>query len=46
MRKIPFKVSAKTARLFGRENVSNAEGAIAELVTVRDHRLRHGAKCM
>ena len=32
MKKLPFKVSAKTARLFGRENVSNAEGAIAELI--------------
>ena len=32
MTKIPFKVSARTARLIGRENVSNAEGAIIELV--------------
>ena len=32
MTKIPFKVSAKAARLIGRENVANAEGAIAELV--------------
>ncbi|MDA8427665.1 MAG: ATP-binding protein [Geobacteraceae bacterium] len=30
--KIPFKVSARTARLIGRENVANAEGAIIELV--------------
>ena len=30
--KIPFKVSARTARLIGRENVSNAESAIIELV--------------
>lgn len=30
--KLPFKVSARTARLIGRENVSNAEGAIIELV--------------
>ena len=30
--KIPFNVSARTARLIGRENVSNAEGAIIELV--------------
>lgn len=29
---IPFKVSARTARLIGRENVSNADGAIIELV--------------
>ena len=29
---IPFNVSARTARLIGRENVSNAEGAIIELV--------------
>lgn len=29
---IPFKVSARAARLIGRENVSNAEGAIIELV--------------
>lgn len=32
MTKIPFKVSARTARLIGRENVANAEGAIIELV--------------
>ena len=32
MRNLTFKVSAKTARLFGRENASNAEGAIAELI--------------
>tara|TARA_B100001964_G_scaffold63093_1_gene71860 strand:+ start:626 stop:3154 length:2529 start_codon:yes stop_codon:yes gene_type:complete len=30
--KIPFKVSARTARLIGRENVANAEAAIIELV--------------
>ena len=28
----PFTVSARTARLIGRENVSNAEGALIELV--------------
>ncbi|AKB81443.1 hypothetical protein MSBR3_0865 [Methanosarcina barkeri 3] len=32
MTRIPFKVSARTARLIGRENVANAEGAIIELV--------------
>ena len=32
MKRLPFKVAAKTARLFGRENVSNADGAISELV--------------
>jgi signal transduction histidine kinase len=32
MTKIPFKVSARTARLIGRENVSNADGAVIELV--------------
>lgn len=32
MRNIPFNVSARTARLIGRENVSSAEGAIIELV--------------
>ncbi|CAN2044253.1 ATP-binding protein [Candidatus Magnetomoraceae bacterium gMMP-1] len=32
MSKIPFTVSARTARLIGRENVANAEGAIIELV--------------
>ncbi|WML42640.1 sensor histidine kinase [Neobacillus sp. PS3-40] len=32
MVKLPFKVSARAARLIGRENVSNAEGAIIELV--------------
>jgi len=30
--KISFKVSARTARLIGRENVANAEAAIIELV--------------
>lgn len=32
MREIPFNVSARTARLIGRENVSSAEGALIELV--------------
>jgi signal transduction histidine kinase len=32
MAQIPFTVSARTARLIGRENVANAEGAIIELV--------------
>lgn len=32
MTKIAFKVSARTARLIGRENVANAEGALIELV--------------
>jgi signal transduction histidine kinase len=32
MAKVPFTVSARTARLIGRENVSNAEGALIELV--------------
>jgi signal transduction histidine kinase len=32
MAKIPFKVSARTAKLIGQENFSNAEGAIIELV--------------
>jgi Signal transduction histidine kinase len=31
-KKIPFKVSARTARLIGRENVSNFDGAIIELI--------------
>ena len=30
--KIPFKVSARTAKLIGLENFSNQEGAIVELV--------------
>jgi len=30
--KIPFKVSARTARLIGRENISSSKGAIIELV--------------
>lgn len=30
--KIPFKVSSRTARLIGRENVATAKGAIIELV--------------
>jgi len=32
MQKIPFNVSARTALLIGRENVSNADGAVIELV--------------
>lgn len=32
MPKIPFKVSARTAKLIGLENFANAEGAIIELV--------------
>ncbi|UKN02239.1 ATP-binding protein [Paracrocinitomix mangrovi] len=32
MAKIPFTVSARTARLIGQENFSNVEGAIIELV--------------
>ncbi|KAF2082009.1 ATP-binding protein [Flavobacterium sharifuzzamanii] len=32
MAEIPFTVSARTARLIGRENVANAEGALIELV--------------
>ncbi|HTA27021.1 MAG TPA: sensor histidine kinase [Bacteroidia bacterium] len=32
MTKISFTVSARTARLIGRENVANAEGALIELV--------------
>ena len=32
MPKIPFKVSARAGKLFGRENFSNPEGAIIELV--------------
>lgn len=32
MAKIPFNVSARTARLIGRENVENTEGALIELV--------------
>ena len=30
--KIPFKVSARTARLIGRENIATSKGAIIELV--------------
>lgn len=32
MSKIPFKVSARTARLIGRENIATSKGAIIELV--------------
>ncbi len=32
MTKIPFTVSARTAKLIGQENFANAEGAIVELV--------------
>lgn len=30
--KIPFAISARTARLIGMENFANAEGAVVELV--------------
>lgn len=32
IQEIPFRVSARTARLIGRENVATAESAISELV--------------
>jgi signal transduction histidine kinase len=32
VKKLPFKVSARTARLIGRENIASAKGAIIELV--------------
>lgn len=32
MAKVPFKVSARTARLIGRENIASSKGAIIELV--------------
>jgi HSP90 family molecular chaperone len=32
MAKVPFKVSARAGKLLGRENFSNPEGAIIELV--------------
>ncbi len=32
MSKLPFKISARTAKLIGQENFTNAEGAIVELV--------------
>ena len=32
MREISFKVSAKAARLIGRESIANSEGAVAELI--------------
>lgn len=32
MKKVPFRVSARAARLIGRENVATAQGAITELV--------------
>lgn len=32
MAKVPFKVSARTARLIGRENIASSKGAIVELV--------------
>ena len=32
MSQIPFTVSARTARLIGRENVANVDGAVIELV--------------
>lgn len=32
MKKVPFKVSARAARLIGRENVATSQGAVTELV--------------
>ena len=32
IQKVPFRVSARTARLIGRENIATAKGAIIELV--------------
>ena len=32
MKKIPFKVSARAARLIGRENIATSQGAVTELV--------------
>lgn len=32
IQEIPFRVSARTARLIGRENVAAAESAISELI--------------
>ena len=32
MEKIQFAVSAKTARLIGRENISDVDGAVVELI--------------
>ena len=40
--KIPFKVSARTARLIGRENVATAKGAVIELVKMVMTRIVHG----
>jgi hypothetical protein len=31
-KKIPFRISARTARLIGRQNFPNAEGAIIDLL--------------
>jgi hypothetical protein len=31
-KKIPFRISARTARLIGRQNFLNAEGAIIDLL--------------
>lgn len=32
MKKVPFRVSARAARLIGRENVATSQGAVTELV--------------
>lgn len=36
-----FQVSAKTARLIGRENISDVDGAIVELVKMDTMRMRN-----
>ena len=36
--KVPFKVSARTARLIGRENVATSKGAIIELIKNGDRK--------
>lgn len=43
MARIPFNVSAKTARLIGRENVSNLEGALIELIKIHMMQMQKNA---
>lgn len=41
MKSMVFQVSAKTARLIGRENISDVDGAIVELVKMDMMRMQN-----
>lgn len=45
MGKVQFEVSAKTARLIGRENISDVDGAIVELIKTHTMLMLHVYLC-